>query len=511
LDRLFTQTTAVAGAFTNTTDLVGKPSLYVTSWTLRLAASADITLTAGQIESIRHTLTDWQTSDVARLAPLERARLAVQGLTMLHLPVPSDIVSYLTHLQRGAQFTYGDNGEAPSWAATQVAIETLGLANTQPSQTIINAVAEQLAPTTLHPDSLRLHSDLLPLWMLADSFVPAEQRAALRESLREVLTRAWQDLAAPEHLNGIVLGALVSVQQIAAANSIDLPVLDGRLIESLRGPDGYVMFSKDGQLTDPQPTYWATRLGHPAPATVAASILSQMMPGGWRSDRTRIDVASSFYSITVAHLLNDHRRDGALRAQVRSWVSDADFALAAHAREAFFAVALAKELGEPVPPLPSLQEQLRQTRDALRTLWLVRLSRLTALHLERDVRTTLDKVAADVALQSMLQIALVAEIGLLLKSDDLLARAQVAVRALKGQGGFRYFAGAASVDARATCQGLALLGGARPSARAPFAEGEATWIVPPRADASNELSPRTLYLGALISGAAVPVVRLCVD
>src|SRR5207245_1230500 len=132
---------------------------------------------------------------------------------------------------------------------------------------------------------------------------------------------------------------------------------------------------------DPQTTYRAAQLGMPLTPRLEQSIKAATLESGWRGAAADPDPESSFYATRVTRALDAHEHDPPMALLARTWLGDLTRGLVgelseAAARRAFFTVALAREVGLPLPAdLPSVVVaglQGVKRGDAWTRAWLLR-------------------------------------------------------------------------------------------------------------------------------------------
>ncbi len=524
LERLWADTGEGGGGYRSTTNLVAAPSLYLTSWTLRLIAryhTAVPQLSQAETATWLRTILDQPDNPADALPPLQRAWLAGQALVALNEAVPTaPVARFLPTLRAGDRYRYGPQQSA-SWPATQTAVELMQMAGVSVPSEIADSVTAQL-PLVSDParasrlDDLQVLETILPVWQLADLLLPDSSRAPFPRSLRPILTALTARAGAAGVSGPLAAALLINAQQISLANGIELPAGPPPASLALTTPDGFVSASAAKPMADPQLTYDAALLGMPADDRLLTTIRRTAGPLGWQANAGPVDPQTTFDATVVTHALGHHEHDGALRPLTLTWLgqlpSDSSAtsttASAPQLRAAFFVLALARELGVPIPS--SIAAWLRESMTAAanpgqlsRESWFLRMGeaagvtppdevwssvRQTLLHL--DVRNMQDVYALQVG----------AEAG---RDSTLKDRAVTGARQLALGAVYRFTPGSPSPDVRSTSLGIAIVGAspaARQQAIRPFSSAEGIWMFPTTQSGGNVLDPESIYLGYVVLG-----------
>src|SRR2546428_1496936 len=524
LERLWADTGDGGGGYRSTTNLVAAPSLYLTSWTLRLIAryhTAVPQLSQAETATWLRAALDQPDNPKDALPPLQRAWLAGQALVALNEAVPAaPVAQFLPTLRAGDRYRYGPQQSA-SWPATQTAVELMQMAGVSVPSEIADSVTAQL-PVVSDParasrlDDLQVLETILPVWQLADLLLPDSSRAPFPRSLRPILTALTARAGAAGVSGPLAAALLINAQQISRANGITLPAGPPPASLALTTPDGFASASAAKPMADPQLTYDAALLGMPADGRLLATIRRTARPPGWQANAGPIDPQTTFDATVVTHALGHHEHDGALGSLTRIWLgqlpSDSSVtstkASAPQLRAAFFVLALARELGVPIPS--SVAAWLRESMTAAANLgqlwresWFLRMGEAAGVRPPDEVWSSVRQTLLHLDVRNMqdvytLQVAAEAAGDGALKERAIRGARQLALGAA-----YRFTPGSPSPDVRSTSLGIAIVGASlnvRQEAIAPFSSAEGIWMFPANQRGGNVLDPESIYLGYVVLG-----------
>lgn len=523
LEQLWADTGSGGGGYRSTPNLLAPPSLYLTAWMLRIVdwygASVPQLSRPHTVSWLRAVLDRPDNADEA-LPRLERAWLAGQALAALREPVPAGPVArLLSTLRAGTLYRYGPQ-QSPSWPATQTAIELMRLAGLPAPSETAHALAGQL-PAVGDPARASRLSDLtvldtlLPVWQLADLLLPDSSRARFRGPLGIILAALAARAAAPEVSAPLAASLLINARQIARANGITLPPTPAPPFLALRTPGGFLSLSASTSTPDPQLTYDAALLGTPLDDALLATIRRTAGPTGWQANAGPVDPQTTFEAAVIAHALGHHEHDGALRILTLAWLAQVASGFPAAAttsltqlRAAFFVLALAREVGLPIPR--SLAASVRMAMAALptpgqisREAWLLRLGDAIGIAPPEKVRQAILRIGQDLKVRSMQDIYTLQVAAEATRSAALAARAIDGARSLAFGAAYRFTPGAPAPDLRSTSLGIAIVGASpavRQDAIAPFSSAEGIWMFPATQASGNIVTPESIYLGYVVLG-----------
>lgn len=387
---------------------------------------------------------------------LHEAWLIASGLVALKRPVPREPVARVVRdSSAGALFRYGTAD--PTWAATQTAIELMELVGIQPPAVTIEALRDELArhPIAVSDDLL---TTTLPLWILS-SRLPARERAQLVNAGRAFIA-AVSDTLSSAPPTGPVLGVTHSVRQLASDWGAPAPQFNLEHWEQLRSPDGLLRLARERPEADPQTTYYALRMGVPSTDRLRQSVALTAGPQGWTSERLSPDPEATYYGLALSRAAGDRKREKELRDLTARWLEE----VLAHdssgnhdpkpVRRDYFIVALATQLGLPVPSSIGSERLFVATDDVQRWLWTLRLASL----LERD--TDMRRLAAsapDGPTRSM-RDAYVTAIAALAREEPIPLATREYAESLRTKSGSYRLAASAPPDLFATCAAAIIRG-----------------------------------------------------
>jgi hypothetical protein len=407
-----------------------------------------------------------------------------------------------------------DPRQAPAWGATRLAVETLRLARLEVPADTVRAVSADLG-ASLRSGAPNLDVDeLTPVWSLADDLLPAAARAPFRTALEGRIGETARRLVA-NPTSGETLDVAVDLAAIAAANSLPAPALDLQaLVAPLQKATGYLSLNAgDGGLPgagDPQVTYYGVALGMPVSPTLRETLMTRLLPSGWRVDAGQIDPVASYYCEAILESLGIDRHRGAMAAQAASWLgavgSDTPENAATDERT-YFALALARLTGARVPAsLPAVLTQRLQRSGAhgnLGSIWLLGLVGKLGLPLPEAVAARLSSAVDR-------PTATLQDLDLHLLVQDLLSRPHTVPAddwwsKLRIGDGYRATADAQETDLPATAFAARALG-LSPSDRerllSDFVSQGRVFYAPTSLTeaAGNNAPPQAAYLGLYLLG-----------
>lgn len=522
LEQLWADTGDGGGGYRSTSNLLAPPSVYLTSWVLRIVDWYGVSVPQlSRSKTASWLLTVLDAPDDARdaIPGLQRAWLAGQALAALHDPVPAaPVVRLLQPLRAGGLYRYGPQ-QSPSWPATQTAVELLRLVGVAaPSETAqavvgqLHAVSDQAQ--TSHLSDPAILDSVLPVWQLADVLLPATSRAPFRESLRDILAALAARAADPQVSAPLAASLLVNADQIARANGIALPKTPAPAFLAHRTPDGFLSLSESASAPDPQLTYDAAVIGMPLEGVLLDTIRRTVGSEGWQANRGAVDAQTTFEAAVITHALGHHERDRALRIITTAWLDqlDSSFPRVATAsstqlRAAFFVLALARELGVSIPA--SVANSVRNAISAPATsgqmereTWLLRLGEAVDATPPEEVLRSIRRIGQDIKVRTMQDIYTLHVAAHATGDPDLAARAVEEARGLAFGAAYRFKPGAPAPDLRSTSAGIAIVGtsSSRKDAIAWFSTADGIWMFPAMESSGNIVIPESIYLGYIVLG-----------
>lgn len=484
-------------------------SLYATAWSLRTLKT--LRASSGRLDprSCARAINRALRGSGERLPAMERYHVAAQALTDLGEPVPATrIATGVRSLRHGTLYRI-DPAHEPGWSATETAVRTLLLAHARPDGTLAEVTRRHL-PTAGDGTTLQQWADHdLPLWQLADMLLPAAARAPFRARLNGLLgrIRAYLD----GHADPYTLGVLADARAVARANGLPPPPVAASAYRSLTGPSGMVTGGPGGA-PDPHLTYLAASMGVPAAPLLPTTLERAATSSGWPAFVAYTpDPESSFFALRVGRTWHAAVHERELAALVRRWLAEMvgvadEKRLSARPADAYYTLALARDLSVPVPG--ALNGRLTRTADTLARssaprangaglLWAVRLDRLLGTAPPARLATMAEQALgpAPATVQSLL---LAYEAGRYTRDRNLSAMARgIAGRLRLPDGTCRAAAGTSAPDVRTTMAALAATGASARQRRAvleKFTTRQGIWLLP-RSSRENTRGLDTLYYG----------------
>jgi len=482
------------------------PSLYATAWNLCLRATygiptpnLSVSATATQLQA------DLNGQEDRGLPALQRAWLVARGLKWLGQPLPVVALQDVVESSRvGDLYSYQAN-EAPSWPATQAALEVMEAIGTAPPAALVDRARSDLMKTTSGATDDNFLVGPLPLWMVADRVVPAETRAPARGVLSDVLTRQVERIGAVP--GGSSVAILAQIYAIAAANGIQLPPLQRVSLAPLLTPQGYLSLALGDSEPDAQVTCLAASLGfRPSPGLID-SVARTAGPAGWVEWPVNPpDPESSLYSLLALRALGVSWNEGALQHQVTLWMDQlkgGDFSNPGALSDLIFVAALDRELGVVIEPwMSAVVTKLAVSGDGRLDAYLVALARLLGVDLSKAA--AMQGRMAGLSPITVSQAWELDQAAAIFQQPAWRDRATHAVSlAMVPSGGFALKQSATVPDLLSTAAGLELLDAdpaQRTQAVAAFGSFPRYSIWPPDSGPGNLSNPEALYLGMLADG-----------
>ena len=517
LDQLWSNTGQEAGGYRNS-GLPVAPSVYETSWTLRLATLYGISvprLSRARAVSWLDGVIVHPEAPADALPPLERVWLATHALVCLReRPSPTGLQSLLAQLRRGPQFSW-QAGRPTTWSATQAAVEVMQMAGIQVPADIGSAVLSNLpaafatVPSHSYARDQILIDEILPLWELADHLLDWSARHAFASELRDVV--AWASTRAGSSDASLPFAAslLFQAREVAQANGIDFPTFPQPPFAKLTTADGYLSLSSDQPVPDPQLTYYGALFGLHLSSRLADSITMSAGPTGWGPKTGAISITTSFFAILVAHALGDHHHDASLRSFVRRGLEELarqplpSNPLANDLTSLCVVLLLAHELELAIPrhlanDVSVLVNSPGNDRDPTKSLWLLRLADVSKVQQPSGPAAAVQAAALTLVPYSMKDVYWLEEASRLTRNPVLHRKAVQFARKLAFGVAYKFVPQSPISDLLSTAVAIMLVGVPSPpseSVMAPFTTENGAMMLPKDVINGNALSPQSLYLG----------------
>jgi hypothetical protein len=482
-------------------------SLYATSWNLCLRQTFRIATAqlspAATADALRAEMT---AAGDRGLPSLQRGWLVTRALRWLGQPLPVEDLRRLVGASRADElYSYAPSGP-PSWPATQAATEILRAIGARPSAATVSRVRSELAIVGQHPADDGFFLDrTLPVWSIADDWLPPSDRGLWRDSLRQSLEQQIPRIGRSP--TGPMVSVLASIYRVANDNGIVLPSLGPISLTSLATPQGYLSLSPDQSAPDPQVTCMAASLGFRPPPVLYETVARTASTDGWvQWSVNPPDPQSSLYALLSLRALGQRWNEDALGVQVSLWLNQvkavppSDFSGAA---ATIFVVALALELKIPTAGwTTALPWRISAIGDRRLDAWSVALASLLAV--SPPARDPIKDRVARLRLNSIAEAWEVYLASIVFKEPSWRERAVTAAQRLAlPTGAYTRLPSVTTPDLLSTAAGLQM-SGANPAQRsraiAPFGTFPMYSIWPREADAANVSDPEALYLGLLASG-----------
>jgi len=516
-----------AGGYEDLGDLSAPPSLYATSWSLRLASwygLATPNLSTTEVAVWLEGAADSELATAEIASRLMRWNLAAHALSVLgRRPSREHIRDVLEIHQRGPLYA-PDDREPASWAATLWAVQLMSLSALDVPQATIDTLRAALPQLTVTATDENSLNTLLPAWTLATQLVEPSDRAALREPLRAALLRLHQRATSTPTPDAVSIGVLYQIDDIARANGIVLPGVPAEMIRALQSPSGYLTFAPGQPAPEPQATFHAARLGMPLSPRLAELLAIRAGPNGWRNTTADVTPAATYHSLAVARALRHSGREASLRAMTELWLRrlqpPAKLDLTREGRELFFTLLLARTLGLTTEPsyVNALRERLESEATAVNTprirslAWLVRIAQVLDLTVSDATRERLSRIAVDATakatkLDTAYYGSLIARFVGTTHALDAAHGLALALRAPDGT--FRESSDARLPDLQSTCAGVELTKTPAASAAEPFMTNAGAVMQPVNSSLSRWHSVETVFFGLVVAGRADDRYALC--
>lgn len=508
-----------SGAFGNVHNLESAPSLFQTSWHLKVASAIGTPLP----NISKPEAEAWIDDAISRppadgFKKLQELNLAIAALRRLGLGVPAPALAAIAQLRVG-QLYATDVRQPPSWSATALAVLTLIDASAAIPSDMAEAVRQALPAATAAQDPTAWAQELIPVWTIADLLLPPGERALQQGRLSSSLhsIRIW---ATAQPLGEQAIFVLAQVNAIARANSMPDELTPLSALDPLVSTSGYLVSGAGDPTPSMANTYYALSMGYApggsqARAALAAYLRWSAAPKGWRQDIGAPEPTASFYSWEVSRALGETGPETPLIGQVSAWLSaDAQvkgWQALGRQDQAYFLFLLARSLNVPVPAkvIELVRGELAGHDAQLSPPDLVNLARQSlVLNIEaggfiQDAwRST--EAALDLTKVRHAQAALTIELAL--RDPARLASLKARLAAIHPELLWLSGPGISTSDLVATATGG--MAGGRSAAMAAavnqtFADLHGYWLLPATTTMSNVVEPMTLYLGLWLSGASV--------
>ncbi len=516
LNQTWTVTGPGTGAFGNVHNLESTPSLFQTSWHLRVASALGTplpNLSKSEAEA-------WIDDAISRpptggFKKLEELSLAVAALRGLGVPIPAPALTTIAQLRAGHLYAL-EAGHTPSWSATALAVLTLTDASAPIPLDLAAAVRGALPAATATRDPDGWANELIPVWTIADIMLPASERAAQRSRLATSL-HAMREWATAQPLGEQAMFVVAQVNDIARANSVDeltpLSVLD-----PLISPAGYLVTGPGDPTPSMTNTYYALAMGYAPPGSHAREMLAGYLrwsaaPKGWREDIGEPEPTTSFYSWEVARALGETGPEAPLQSQVRKWLANNTKAKTwkelGRQDHLYFLILLAGSVNVPVPDqVVGLVRAELNGHEKLAPPDLLNLARQSlALNIEAGaaVQAAWRSMQAGQDLATLRGAQAAFTIELALREPMPLTTLKSRLTALHPELLWHSGPGISTSDLLASATG-GLVTGRSPALAAAvnttFADQRGYWLLPTTV-AQNNVEPMTLYLGLWLNSANV--------
>ena len=524
LEQLWVYTGNNTGGYRSISSLLAPPSLYTTAWTLRITSSKQIPvpdLQSSQVAKwLTSVLTDLTSGPDEDFSVVESLWLASHALADLEQPLPATAIKHNLERVRVNDRYAANPGEAPSWIATQKAVEILQLIQADVPATLPATVMQALTSATTETTSVEaMYGIFIPLWQLAGAVVPEAARQTLWPELHQRL-RSLSAIISAEQPSGATLQALVDIHAIAQANHILLPPADAALYEQLRTPNGYLSVFPNSLQDDPQATYYGVALGMPVSERLVHAIRSRANSTGWWLDNSNVDPRTSFYATFIAHTLKDTSRDAAMRRQTEQWLAELSCttdstAFTSNPARTAFVLRLAQELEFPIPAEVSICVQhahaalIKTGVSPKDNIWWLIIVDVLNVVVPSDVQQALERAMVSQEQKTMFDVYTMLVAGRVLHQPSLHERAKHIVSSLTMDGSngatlYRATEQLSQSDVRSTVAGLWASGALKthgsPAATF-FTDHVGTWVATPGTEigTGNDVTMQTLYFGALLA------------
>ncbi|GEM_PF-5928079 len=507
-----------AGAFGNVHNLESTPSLFETSWHLKVASAIGTPLP----NISKPEAQAWIADAIGRpptdgFKKLQELNLAVAALRSLGLGVPAPALAAIAQLRAG-QFYALDAGRTPSWSATALAVLTLTDASAPIPSDLAAEVRQALPDAAAAHDPTGWTDELIPVWTIADLLLPANERVAQHSRLAASL-HAMHEWATAQLLGEQAMFVIAQVNAIARANSVDeLTPLSA--LAPLISPAGYLVTGPGDPTPNMTNTYYALSMGYAPAGSHARELLAGYLqwsvgPKGWRQDVGEPEPTTSFYTWEVSRALGQTGPEAPLRSQVTAWLA-AD----AKARtwndlgrqdQAYFLFLLARSLDVPVPaPLTDLvRAELGGPAAQLAPPDLLNLARESlALNIEAGaaVQEAWRSMEATQDLTTIRGAQFALTIQSALREPMPLTSLKSRLTALHPELLWHSGPGISTSDLFASATGGLVTGRSDALGAAvntTFADNRGYWLLPTTIPQNNVVEPMTLYFGLWLTGAKV--------
>jgi len=304
-----------AGGYGDTPSMAAPPSLYLTAWSLQLAATTRIATPAVDHATIVRWLTAGA-SDPAKFAndtdltPLARIQLAISALKAIAAPVPAGVAGAVEALRSGGMYRDAATS-APSWPATALAVHALIDAGSGVPQQVLQSAKAQAAALDPTLGLKGIGESGLPILTILVLGQSPQATAALVPNLPALL-RSWSNTIKVAGSSALTVGDLSDIYKLARAAGTKPPEVPPSFFTPLRTADGYYGLEHGASAGDPQVTYDAISIGAAVLPQAHTTLSLRQVRDGWLADEsapTAVDtyqaaVIDALCGVTSSHTLS---------------------------------------------------------------------------------------------------------------------------------------------------------------------------------------------------------------
>lgn len=292
------------GGFGNTPSFAAQPSLYYTTWSLRLASEAKVKVLnldkmAVAKEIIGMALDSNSSTQDAHIPLVERLSLTTKALQSLHLAIPDSFLTMLSSLRMGSQYRSDPGAKSANWSATYLAVLTMAAAGRQIPDGVLEGARKALAGAKLANTPQAITSIGIPV-LGTLSAVPGLLRR-LAPDTAPVLSTYMRVLLKEGGVSAITAANLTNVVDIAESTGLSAPSIPSAFLSPLLTPSGFYSVWEGGRFGNPQATFYAVRLGMPLTSGARSTLAFGHVKQGWLSSKSGVTINSTFQAALTAH------------------------------------------------------------------------------------------------------------------------------------------------------------------------------------------------------------------
>lgn len=284
-------------------NLATRPSLYWTSWSLRIAAELGERrppLPDSRIRDYLASSFEKPSAEDEQVAPLMRVSLVAAALASLPRGMTSRekvrVESLVEGFRHGSAYAWSSTGR-PDPAATMIAVAALRDAELPVPDLVVADVrrlADHIILSNVSDEEITTSGiPRLVALVLADNVVTSHERAGFR-----VLIDDWRERVISQGVGAIQISALYWLDVVGREIGAPSEVIADDWLDAVTTPAGYVE-AQPGAGGDAQTTYYAVHLGALDGQSLERSLGRRLGDQGWIATISPVDLAATSHIVTA--------------------------------------------------------------------------------------------------------------------------------------------------------------------------------------------------------------------